>query len=333
MLSIARISIFCLITLLIVSCNPNPDSGLIPTITTSEVTSVTENSAASGGIVTTDAGSTVTARGVCWSTKVDPTIADQKTIDGAGVGSITSAIAGLTPNTGYYVRAYATNAKGTGYGSAYQIKTNEANTVADIDGNIYHTIKIGDQTWMVENLKTTRYKDGTAIQKVEDNSTWKTIATGAYCYYNNDANLGKKYGCLYNWFAVQTSKLAPAGWHIPSYNESDKLINYLSTNAGNSLSGAKALASKTDWDSDNTASAVGNNLTINNSSGFMGLPGGYRNDYTAAYTDIGQSGNWWSTTSGSTYSSWLFFISYNSSSIGWSLSSKVDGFSVRCIKD
>lgn len=333
MQSITKTIIFSLIVILIVSCNPVTNSNLVPTITTTEVTSVTYNSAVSGGLVTTDAGSTVTARGVCWSTNVDPTVADQKTTNGAGIGSFSSIITGLSANTSYYVRAYATNAEGTGYGSAYQIKTNEANTVKDIDGNIYHTIKIGDQTWMVENLKSIRYNDGTTIQKVEDNTTWKTLGSGAYCYYNNDANIGNKYGCLYNWFAVQTNKLAPAGWHVPSYDELDKLITYLSSNVGNSLSAAKALAAKTDWNTDNTTAAVGNNLSINNSSGFTGLPGGYRNDYTAAYTDAGQSGNWWSTTSSSQYSSWLAYISYNSSTIGWSLSSKVDGFSVRCIKD
>ncbi len=333
MQSITKTIIFSFIVILIVSCTPVTNSNLVPTINTTEVTSVTENSAVSGGLVTTDGGSTVTARGVCWSTKVNPTIADSKTTDGAGVGSFNSSITGLAANTSYYVRAYATNAEGTCYGSAYQIKTNEANTISDIDGNIYHTLKIGDQTWMVENLKTTRYNDGTTILKVEDNSTWKTLSSGAYCYYNNDANMGIKYGCLYNWFAVQTYKLAPVGWHIPSYDEFDKLINYLSSNVGNSLSAGKALASKTDWVSDNTTAAVGNILSLNNSSGFTGLPAGYRNDYTAAYIDAGQSGNWWSTTSSSDYSSWLIFLNNNSSSIGWSLSSKVDGFSVRCIKN
>src|SRR5574344_55140 len=88
-------------------------------------------------------------------------------------------------------------------------------TVTDIDGNVYHTITIGTQTWMVENLKVSKYNDGTAIPNVTDATAWAALTTGAYCDYNNDVANGTKYGHLYNWYAVNTGKLAPSGWHGP----------------------------------------------------------------------------------------------------------------------
>src|SRR5674476_633708 len=103
-----------------------------------------------------------------------------------------------------------------------------SNTVTDIEGNVYHTVKIGTQTWMVENLKTTKYKDGTAIPLVTDNKVWINLPTPAYCWYDNDATTYKNtYGALYNWYAVNTGKLAPTGWHIPTDAEWTTLQNYV----------------------------------------------------------------------------------------------------------
>ena len=141
-------------------------------------------------------------------------------------------------------------------------------TVTDIDGNVYHTVKIGTQTWMVENLKTTKYKDGSVIPLVTDNSAWYNSLTPAYCWYNNDATSHKDtYGALYNWYAVSTGKLAPDGWHVPTNSEWTILENYVSANLGTSGSVVKALSVTTNWITSTSAGAIGNDLTKNNSSG------------------------------------------------------------------
>jgi len=108
-------------------------------------------------------------------------------------------------------------------------------TVTDIDGNVYHIVAIGTQVWMAENLKTTKYNDGTFIPLVTDSTAWGNLSTPGYCWYNNDAATYKNtYGALYNWFTVNTGKLSPKGWHIPSDTEWETLITYL---GGESLAG------------------------------------------------------------------------------------------------
>ena len=149
-----------------------------------------------------------------------------------------------------------------------------AETVTDIDGNVYKTIKIGTQTWMAENLKTTKLNDGTAIPHVTDNVVWQDAVNPAYCWYNNTKAGNEKNGILYNGYTAQNLKLAPIGWHVPTKAEWETLINYLiangynfdGTTTGNKI--AKSLASKTNWETSNLLGAVGNTLADNNKSGF-----------------------------------------------------------------
>jgi uncharacterized protein (TIGR02145 family) len=172
---------------------------------------------------------------------------------------------------------------------------NDTGTVTDIDGNVYQTVKIGNQVWTVENLRTTRYNDGISINLITDSAAWSKslirygaawskASKGAYCYYNNmtDADSIKKYGALYNWYAIDTKKLAPKGWHVPTNAEWDTLQNYLiangynwdGTTTGNKI--AKSMAAQTDWKTDTNPGATGNDLFKNNKSGFSALPGGWR---------------------------------------------------------
>ena len=144
---------------------------------------------------------------------------------------------------------------------------NNSTTVTDIDGNVYHTVKIGAQTWMVENLRTTRYNDGTAIPLVTGNTAWGSLTTPGYCWYNNDqATYGSTYGALYNWYAVNRGKLCPTGWHVATDAEWTQLTDYL---GGVWVAGGKMKeAGLSHWESPNEGAT--------NSSGFTALPGGHR---------------------------------------------------------
>jgi len=328
-----RSFLFCFLVLIgsiaFTACNPKP------LLVTTEVSAITQTSATSGGRITSDAGSSVTERGVCWSTNANPTIADNKTIDGGGIGSFTSSIRGLAASTTYFVRAYATTSSVTGYGGAYQITTTVANpTVTDIDGNVYHSVNIGTQTWMVENLKTTKYNDGSSIPNVTDDTTWSVLSTPAYCWYNNDATMyKKKYGALYNWYAVNTSMLAPTGWHVPTDAEWTTLNDYVTVNFGTSLSIAKALAATTDWTIFKTIGTIGCNLTLNNYSGFSALPSGNRFNNYGTFQKLGYCGYWWSATDDYTDNAWAGGLFYGDCKVYRSSFDKICGFSVRCVRD
>ena len=307
-------------------------------ITTTAAFSVTTTTAMSGGNIADDGVTTIIARGVCWSTSANPTIADSKTTDGTGSGTFTSTLTGLTPNTTYNIRVYATNSANTVYGKQVSFTTNSESTITDLNGNVYHTVNIGTQTWMVENLKTTQYNDGTDIPLVTDNTAWSSRSTGAYCWYNNDPETYKdKYGALYNWYTVKTGKLAPIGWHVATDGEWSTLESYLIANGYNydgSTSGtkyAKSLAATTDWTTSTTLGAIGNDLTKNNSTGFSAFAGGWRN--VNGFDLAGGIGWWWSSTE-SFGGAWMRgMFSYQSNmfrlidDVGW------NGLSVRCVRD
>ncbi|MEI6752600.1 MAG: fibrobacter succinogenes major paralogous domain-containing protein [Paludibacter sp.] len=205
-------------------------------------------------------------------------------------------------------------------------------SIKDVDGNFYRTIKIGSQTWMVENLKTNKYNDGSAIPAVTDNTVWRNLTTGACCNYNNDAANAAKYGKLYNWYAVNTGKLAPAGWHVPTDAEWTTLENYVKANLGASVSVAKALAATTDWDASTSAGVIGNDLKKNNSSGFSALSGGNR-DSNGTFDHVGNYGAWWSSTEIGSSHAWYRNLYYSDEHLSQSNYDKQDGFSVRLIKD
>ena len=206
----------------------------------------------------------------------------------------------------------------------------------DADNNNYTVVIIGTQTWMAENLKTTRYNDNTAIPLVTDNTVWTT--TPGYCWYNNDAATYKDtYGALYNWYTVITGKLAPTGWHVPSDAEWTTLQSYLTASGYNydgSTSGnyyAKSLAATTNWTTYTDAGTIGNDLTKNNSTGFSALPSGYRNSNGFDFSST--SSSWWSTTIDDTGGILYRNLSYLKSDLNQVNNSLGNGYSVRCIKN
>lgn len=307
---------------------------LLATVTTNDITSPTQTSAVSGGNITSDGGGDITARGVCWSTSQNPTIADSKTTDASGTGSFTSNITGLTAGTTYYVRAYAINSAGVAYGTQKDFTTTEAvgaiifnpaltyGTVSDIDGNTYKTIQIGPQTWMAENLRTTKYNDGTSIPLVNDNSAWSYVSTGGYCWFNNDeATYKNVYGAIYNWPTVSTGKLCPTGWHVPTYSEWITLTTNL---GGEYVAGGKLKeVGTTHWNSDSGAT---------NETGFTAIPAGNRLASGTFHNFNGNVGCWWSSFEYST-EAMLLQLNNNYNSVFIFYWNKQDGLSVRCLKD
>lgn len=201
----------------------------------------------------------------------------------------------------------------------------QTKSMKDIEGNNYKTVNIGTQVWMAENLKSTKLNDGTEIQMVTDNETWTKLTTPAYSWYFNDPKENKKtYGALYNWYAVNSGKLCPAGWHVPSEEEWNALSITIYqdglTNAGGNL---KEKGTE-HWKIPNTGAT--------NETGFTALPGGYRS-FEGAFNYLGVSGYWWSSTEYNETSIIFWSLRYKSDVLYKYLSEKVCGFSVRCIKD
>ena len=200
---------------------------------------------------------------------------------------------------------------------------NQTITVIDIDGNVYTTVTIGSQIWLKQNLKTTRYNNGNEISNVTNNYYWKNLNSPAFCWYDNDSATYKNtYGALYNWYAVNTSKLCPNGWHVPSDSEWTSLTDYL---GGKSIAGSKLKETGTShWISHNEG---------NNSSGFAALPGGFRDNEDGTFGTLGINGYWWSATEHFPVDIFYCWLYANSTEMGWDSSIfKTNGFSVRCIK-
>jgi uncharacterized protein (TIGR02145 family) len=296
----------------------------LATITTTAASTITSTGATLGGNVTSDGNATVSECGVVYATTQTPTTANSKVSIGTGTGVFTNAIAGLTSGTVYYARAYAINSQGTAYGNQVTFTTTSGGgTVTDIDGNVYKTITIGTQVWMAENLKTTKYKDGTSIPLVTSNSAWESLTTPGYCWYNNDASTYKSsYGALYNWYTVNTGKLCPTDWHVPTEADWNSLTSYL---GGYAAGGKLKEMGTAHWISPNTGAT--------NSSGFTAMPGGFRGHFNAEFVSIGSYGRWWISTAYDASNAWNRMLGFNDTTIYIFDYDKQGGFSVRCVKD
>lgn len=196
-------------------------------------------------------------------------------------------------------------------------------TLQDFDGNVYKTVTLGTQIWMAENLKTTKFNDGTAITLISDNSAWGASALPSYCWYSNDGTINKNtYGALYNWNAVNSGKLCPTGWHVPTDVEWTTLTSSLGIDTA---AGAKLKEiGLAHWLSPNTGAT--------NETNFTALPGGYRSE-VGVFFGIGNYGYFWSSTENNTVSAWNRSLSYGSRGVGRNGSFKQLGFSVRCLKN
>ena len=296
------------------------------TVDTTDASLITHNSTTSGGNISNDGGSAVTARGVCWSISTNPTISDEHTTDGSGTGIFASSITGLLPVTTYYVKAYATNGAGTTYGNEISFTTLfESGTLTDTrDGHIYSTVRIGYQWWMAENLKATHYVNGDAIPDGTGAGDISGETEPEYWFaYNDDLNNVSTYGRLYTWYTITDSRnVCPDGWHVPTDAEWTTLENYL---RGRNVAGGKMKETGTShWNSPNTGAT--------NESGFTALPGGIRNS-KGIFGDIGFNGWWWSSTEHSTTIACIRLIGYSGADAARGSLDKEYGFSVRCLRD
>lgn len=315
-----------LILFLSESCDKSENKGSVPVVSTAGITGITQSTAIGGGTVSSDGGSAILAKGVCWSTNIHPTISDQKTSDGNGTAAFVSNLTGLAKGTKYYVRAWATNNSGTGYGNELEFTTSDSSnlqTINDVEGNIYPVVTIGSQVWMAKNLTTTRYNDNTTIPLVSDNNAWFNLSSPGYCWYsNNKVMFGDTFGALYNWYVVNTGKLCPVGWHVPTDAEWTALSAIL---GGENTAGGKLKEAGTaHWNAPNTGAV--------NTVGFTALPGGSRFDY-GLFSNKGIYGHWWTATENDSLNASSRYMHYSSASVATIATLKRNGFSVRCVKD
>ncbi|OYT15060.1 MAG: hypothetical protein B7C24_15050 [Bacteroidetes bacterium 4572_77] len=303
---------------------------VVATITPSNIQS---NSAISGGDITNDGNGAITARGVCWNTTTNPSLENNigYTSDGSGTGDFTSNITGLTENTTYYVAAYAINKKGTAYGQIKNFTTEIScgQLTINYGGQLYHTVQIGTQCWMEENLNIGTRINGS--QEMQANSSIEK-----YCYDDSEENCDT-YGGLYQWnelmqYATQegVQGICPDGWHIPTDNEWKQMEMYLGMSQSEAdnegprgTDEGRKLKSTSGWNYDGNGT---------NSSGFSALP------WSARYSDgefgsLGISGYWWSSTEGSDSVSWSRRLSNSNDQVfRWDYP-KTYGYSVRCLKN
>ncbi|MCX6269833.1 MAG: hypothetical protein NTU44_01190 [Bacteroidetes bacterium] len=319
-------------------CNGVPTWGACPVLlTTNPVSAITATSAISGGNISNDGANPVTARGVCWNTHGNPTIADPHTVNGTGIGMFISNLTGLLVDTTYFIRAYATNSAGTNYGNELSFTAAEpyvpvacGDTLTDSrDGTKYTTVQIGTQCWMKQNLNIGSMINGTSDQT--DNGTIEK-----YCYSNSESYCSI-YGGLYQWNEMMqystiqgTKGICPTGWHLPTEAEWCMLTSFLDSTVNcNTIgeSGTDAggkMKSLTIWNPTNVGAT--------NSSGFTGLPGGYR--YSGGGFSAYNFGYFWSSTEASATTSWDRSLFQFSAQITRAADNKdLFGFSVRCLQD
>ena len=351
-------ALLCALVVLISSCKDDttePDGGNLPVLTTTDIQDITSVSAVGGGQITSDGGASITDGGLIRTTLPHPDIGNNEGMgsEGAGTGYFSVNLTSLIPYTRYYVRAYASNAAGTGYGNQVEFETlpeGAYGTVKDIDGNTYWTVKIGDYEWMAQNLRVSKFADGTPIATGLTQDEWKNTTNPAYGKVPPQDTLPQQkfleptlvfddYGYLYNAFSVlYGNNPCPEGWYVPSNQEWDDLETLVaalySGGVGDALKSCRQVNSPLGggcktiyhprWDEDPTSYGVNKLL-------FLALPAGFI-DATGFYQGLGTSGYFWTSTESVPGYTFRRHLTYDKSGIYGGVTSNGAGYSVRCYR-
>lgn len=310
------------------------EAGSPPTVITLDVTNIGSNSATGGGDITDQGASSVTIRGVCWSTSPEPSLADNFTEDGPGSGVYSSDMDMLDPETMYYVRAYASNNSGTSYGNEVSFTTQIAGVLGEpcpyiptvtYEGKVYNTNYIGGQCWLKENLDI-----GTKILGSDEMTDNGVIEK--YCYEDLDENCDT-YGGLYKWDELMnytntegTQGICPEGWHVPTIDELNYTLGFLGSEfvAGGKMKSTGTIEGGTGlWYEPNTGAT--------NESGFTGHPGGGK--FESGWNSLGETAAFWTSSEVSDYSAWYLYLTTNYDDANLESTQKGSSYSVRCLKD
>ncbi len=318
------------ISFFVISCEKEEDNieEKLPAVTTFDVENIAQTSVTAGGKITNDKGFEIINKGICWSNEPHPDIESNLISSATESDEFYITITGLNYETNYYLRAYATNAYGTSYGTLKSFQTLKycPETVEDWDGNIYQTTFIGNQCWMAENLKTTKYNDGNEIIHEINFQSWTNTISGAYCWYSNDySTYGDSFGILYNGYTVLTKKICPENWRVPTIQDISELTEYL---GGVSIAGGKLKDTGTDyWHSPNNGAS--------NETGFTARGGGYRHGSFGNFDALKHNGYWWTSTPSEENEDVMkaFEMNKNTTAIYTPEFNKNYGVSIRCILD
>jgi uncharacterized protein (TIGR02145 family) len=305
------------------------DQTTLPVYTNS-VTAVSSTTVRISSNIDAQGGKEIFSRGICWSKNPNPTVSDFHSDDDKVIGPLTTSLENLVPNTTYYAKAFASNANGLFYGKEVSFKTTVQ--LSDKDGNIYNTVKIGDQLWMKENLRAILYRNGDTIPTTSPDTLDLTMIeindTDPPKYrwaYNGDESNVLKYGQLYTKYAASDPRgICPIGWHLPSSYDWEVLTDFL---GGEAVTGGKLKATESNsWKDPNTGAT--------NITGFSALPGGFRSN-TGKFINLGNTGSWLCSDEPNITGFWLRSLSYDEQKLTTFTygNFRDDGYSARCIKD
>lgn len=297
----------------------------VPQVSATEISNIGSSVASAKAKVLFIGSSKVTAYGFCWGQDSLPTLFANPSTYGVGNDTFIGQLGALLPESKFFVRAYAINESGVGYGSCIAFVTQKKNVteLSDLDGNIYHVLVIGNQSWLIENWKCTKFRNGSSIDYPGNaNGAWQTNSSGAYAWYNNDPSNKDIYGALYNAIAVANPIFGIAGWHVATDDDFINLGKYL--NGDDIAGGQMKEKGLLRWATPNTAAS--------NSSGFTGAAGGGRN-LDGSFLAMGNNANFWTSTSFSSTDFWARYLYYGDGKMYRSHYNKNLGFSVRLVKD